>query len=92
MSVSIWWSTLGHFEYTGAILLALPGLLGGSQHNIFRTRSLSAGVASEVVVREFFFWLSCKFQNLSAGFASDERRREKQLNACSFDSSYGKLF
>ena len=56
MSVSIWWSTLGHFEYTGAILLAWPGLLGGSQHNIFRTRSLSAGVASEVVVREVFFF------------------------------------
>ena len=30
------------------------------------------------------------YPNLSAGFASEDRRREKQLTACSFDASHVK--
>ena len=96
--VSIWSSTLGHFVYIGAILLAWPGLLGGSQHNIFRTRSLSAGVASEVMVKgRLFFCFHASSQIfmhgslMQVGKASDDRRRGKQLSACSLDSSYGQL-
>ena len=39
----------------------------------------------------FVFLLSYRFPNLSAGFASDDRTKGKQLSAYYFHSSFGKF-
>ena len=64
-----------HIKMENLFALALPA-------------SLSAGVASEVVLSEKFFLmflLVCMFPNLSAGFASEARRKGKQLSTRSLD-------
>ena len=66
LRVSIWSSILGHFIYTESILLPCPRLLGGKQHNIFHTRSLSAGVANEVLAKGGFFCLLAFLQDLKS--------------------------
>ena len=65
-------------------MLASPGLLGCGQHNIFRARTFSTGIASEDVVNGrllYFFVLSYKFQNLAAAFTSEDTKKKESNSA-----------
>ena len=74
-------STLGRFVYIGTILLASPGLLGCGQHNIFRARTFSTGIASEDVVNGRLLYFLCfhtSFKILPLLFTSDDTKKKKK--------------